>query len=237
MDSDDRREDNISPEERKVWQHLVLTDPGSPALLSLARDYLDRGIAGPALVLAQRIRTAHPYHLEASTLAALALLRQNKDAAARELTVSTVKSLDGLATVLRELADLAARFELAEADRLGRVAALLAYSGAKAGPPPEESPGEPVPTETLAALYLNQGLKDQAARIYRKLLEKNPGEPRLQAKLRELEPTASPTPGPALPAADSRTEHVEQKMKTARKLERLQAAARRRRDAIGTASK
>ena len=50
-----------------------------------------------------------------------------------------------------------------------------------------ESLGGEVVTETLADLYLSQGLFDRAAALYRRLLENQPGDARLEARLREAE--------------------------------------------------
>ncbi len=50
-----------------------------------------------------------------------------------------------------------------------------------------ESLGGEVVTETLADLYLAQGLFDRAVALYRQLLESQPGDARLEARLREAE--------------------------------------------------
>jgi hypothetical protein len=42
-------------------------------------------------------------------------------------------------------------------------------------------------TETMGDLYLRQGLRDQAADVYRRLLEQRPGDAALKAKLAALE--------------------------------------------------
>lgn len=49
------------------------------------------------------------------------------------------------------------------------------------------SQAEPVLTETMAELYLKQGHKDDALRVYQALLARRPGDPRLEAKVRELD--------------------------------------------------
>jgi hypothetical protein len=46
---------------------------------------------------------------------------------------------------------------------------------------------ELVVTETMAELYLRQGHREQAARVYRELLSRNPGDSRLSARLAEAE--------------------------------------------------
>jgi len=50
-----------------------------------------------------------------------------------------------------------------------------------------ESLGGEVITETLADLYLAQGLFERAAAMYRQLLASRPGDARLEARLREAE--------------------------------------------------
>jgi tetratricopeptide (TPR) repeat protein len=55
------------------------------------------------------------------------------------------------------------------------------------------SAAEPVMTETMAELYLRQGHREDALRVYRALLADRPGDARLAAKVRDLE-------GPSRPA-------------------------------------
>lgn len=57
--------------------------------------------------------------------------------------------------------------------------------------------GTPVYTRTMAELYARQGLKDRAVGIYEHLLEEDPDDEALQARLRELE--AERGPGPSAP--------------------------------------
>jgi HD-GYP domain-containing protein (c-di-GMP phosphodiesterase class II) len=60
-------------------------------------------------------------------------------------------------------------------------------------PEPDE-----VVTETIAELYARQGLHERAAAVYRELIDRNPGDHRLKAKLEELRRPgrAEPEPGP-----------------------------------------
>jgi tetratricopeptide (TPR) repeat protein len=54
--------------------------------------------------------------------------------------------------------------------------------------PAGEIAGAPdVVTETMAELYRSQGFQDRAAEVYRSLLERDPADERLRAKLRELD--------------------------------------------------
>ena len=56
-------------------------------------------------------------------------------------------------------------------------------------PEPEEAPAAPelMVTETMGDLYLKQGFKDQAAEVYRRLLQQRPGDPGLLAKIAAIE--------------------------------------------------
>ncbi len=80
-------------------------------------------------------------------------------------------------------------------EELGDVSAVV--------PPPmvEELPGagepELVVTETMAAVYERQGLRQEALAVYRELAARRPGDGRLAAKVAELEAAAPPPPPPA----------------------------------------
>jgi tetratricopeptide (TPR) repeat protein len=52
---------------------------------------------------------------------------------------------------------------------------------------------EPVVTETMAELYVRQGLYDEARDVYRQLLGQRPGDAGLQARLADLESTMKPS--------------------------------------------
>ena len=56
---------------------------------------------------------------------------------------------------------------------------------------------EPVVTETMGDLYLQQGHREDARRVYRALLAERPGDARLAAKLRDVEAPPPPPPSPA----------------------------------------
>ena len=57
----------------------------------------------------------------------------------------------------------------------------------------------PFVTETMAELFLKQGLRDQALDVYRQLLAANPGDERVQRRVAELQPA-----GPAAAGASVR---------------------------------
>lgn len=68
------------------------------------------------------------------------------------------------------------------------------------------SQAEPVVTETMGDLYLQQGHREDALRVYRALLAQRPGDARLAAKLREME--TPPARKPATPPAESASEFL-----------------------------
>jgi len=53
--------------------------------------------------------------------------------------------------------------------------------------PESESPAAPLVTETMGDLYLQQGLREQAAAVYRQLLVQRPGDAVVRAKLAAIE--------------------------------------------------
>jgi hypothetical protein len=65
--------------------------------------------------------------------------------------------------------------------------ALASEPAARSVEPAREAPGDEVVTETLADLYLSQGLVDRAVALYRQLVAARPGDARLEARLREAE--------------------------------------------------
>jgi hypothetical protein len=56
------------------------------------------------------------------------------------------------------------------------------------------SAAEPVVTETMAELYLQQGHREDALRVFHALLAQRPGDARLAARLRELEAPSAKAP-------------------------------------------
>jgi tetratricopeptide (TPR) repeat protein len=61
----------------------------------------------------------------------------------------------------------------------------------------EDEDVEELTTETLAELYLNQGLVDKAVKVYQKLLLSDPGNMQILQRLRELNPAVEPERKPA----------------------------------------
>jgi tetratricopeptide (TPR) repeat protein len=102
----------------------------------------------------------------------------------------------------------------------------------------EPLPAEPEPdlnSSTLAELYFNQGFTDQAIDVYRQIVEREPGNERVQARLRELEALKrhlheqeAPSPAAAAPvSAEARAARRAALTRTIERLEGLQAAFRK----------
>ncbi len=136
----------------------------------------------------------------------------------------------------------------------GVSAASLAAPAAAAGSisEPEFYEAEPLPepeileaepeteadlnSSTLAELYFNQGFTDQAIDVYRQILDREPANERVQARLRELEalqrhlqsevaaPASAPTPGST---GDPRAARRASLQRTIARLEGLQASFRK----------
>jgi tetratricopeptide (TPR) repeat protein len=72
---------------------------------------------------------------------------------------------------------------------------LLDLNEASPPLPPESGP---FVTETMAELYLHQGHRDEALRVYRALLDQRPDDATLRAKVAELSPAPAPSDGPTI---------------------------------------
>jgi tetratricopeptide (TPR) repeat protein len=66
---------------------------------------------------------------------------------------------------------------------------------APATPAAPAAPAAPFVTETMAELFVKQGFREQALDVYRQLLAANPGDPRLQQRIDDLQPSAPAEPG------------------------------------------
>jgi HD-GYP domain-containing protein (c-di-GMP phosphodiesterase class II) len=82
-------------------------------------------------------------------------------------------------------------------------------AGPRPGTPGIPEPGEVV-TETMAELYSRQGLHERSVAVYRQLVQRKPGDPRLVMKLREAEIAAGLRDGgdPAPASGPSIREHL-----------------------------
>ncbi|MBW2062872.1 MAG: tetratricopeptide repeat protein [Deltaproteobacteria bacterium] len=235
----------LEDSELRFLEHLIRTDPSSPALLALARTYLAKDRVAASVKVAQGVLDAHPDNLEAALLMAQAFVQQGQLEKAREALHKTSARLDKLAFIFKALARL--HKLTGEADESARV--QKAYQALtlqedvdeeiqglmfdlEPSPGEEAEAAEPMPTETLAALYLEQGLGDKAIEVYEKILDQDPGNERIRKKIIDLylgieeHPPVSEPMEAAEPMASSARERLIEK------LQRLQLAAQRRREAI-----
>ncbi len=106
-----------------------------------------------------------------------------------------------------------------EAVDLSALAPDLPVDRAEVAPPEQESADmandEPIPTRTLAELYVKQGFTDKALAVYRTLAEAQPDAEDLRTRIAELEAGPAPVPGagatgrPASAPTDDEDEEVE----------------------------
>ena len=193
----------------RIWEGIIRLDPASPALLPLVRIRLAQNEPEAAHELASRIGGAHPHLLEAIVLSARALLDMGNLEQACLVLARAGEVFDHHAKVFREMSDVL--IGVGEADRAevaARAAEILA--GREDWPDAasfadDDAPGDrlpvdqPVPTETLAGLYLKQGHIEQAGEIYRLLLHEDPDNERIKSALAQLERSVAeegPRPGP-----------------------------------------
>lgn len=227
--------------ELELLKHLEQVDPGSPALLELARAYLIQDHAAAAAQVAERVFNAHPNNLEAALIMAQSFENQGHPELARDILDQIIPSLDRMAKVFDDLAQI---FDLVEehdtAHRLAgaHIALTMGISPAQEKDDEEdesfESAEEPLPTETLADLYLDQGLNGQALEMYQRLIITDPDNERIQEKILTIKHNADqfngiePEPGPA--PTDNAA-----KLKLIKKLEKFQAAAQKRQQVLAEA--
>ncbi len=77
---------------------------------------------------------------------------------------------------------------------------------AEAALPADQPGGEPIPTATLAEIYVKQGLTEQAIRVYTEILRLEPHNATAARRLQELSAAASvPSLAPGEPAATAST--------------------------------
>ncbi len=186
--------------EFSLLEAWVAENPGSRLFLRLARAYAQAGQPEDAARILERGLMLHPAEVEGRELLAQVLEeRGDRDGALMQLKAAAAE-LGRHAGVYERLAGLlAARGladEAAKAAGLGRdlafpFAAGPGQSGAVggAGPSPD--------TPTMAEIYAAQGMIEQAAAIYRRLLEQDPGNELYARRLAELAPSGSLLDGEA----------------------------------------
>ncbi|HXB57567.1 MAG TPA: tetratricopeptide repeat protein [Vicinamibacteria bacterium] len=97
-------------------------------------------------------------------------------------------------------------------------------------PPPSETPG--LSSSTLAELYFKQGFTEQAVEVYKELLQKEPENERLRARLAEITavdraPHGASPPTSGGPTADARAERRRVLEQTIARFEDMLAAIKR----------
>ena len=153
--------------------------------------------------------------------------------AAKEILVQASSRLEEMALIFGELASL---FDaVGDTDRAARVRkASFALIREKEADEIEEADLEasegtgitlegPVPTETLARLYLDQGSVEKALEIYSQILEANPDNDGIREKIAELEELPAPLSEEAGEIEPEASRDL--KMRYINKLVRLQLAA------------
>jgi tetratricopeptide (TPR) repeat protein len=101
-----------------------------------------------------------------------------------------------------------------------------APAGAAAPPPAAPAPPEPeLSSPTLAELYFDQGFFEKAIDVYRRLLQRDPGNDRLRVRLGEIEAIQRGAAGVVAAAAGSREEAIGRAIA---RLQGLRAALARR---------
>jgi len=97
--------------------------------------------------------------------------------------------------------------------------------------PPVVSEAPPLSSSTLAELYFNQGFTQQAIDVYKELLEREPGNERIAARILELQAIDRELEGgaavPPPPVADPRARRREALERTITRLEGFLATVRR----------
>lgn len=188
--------DNMTEEkELEFLEYLAGIDPTSPALLKLAGHYRALGQPWRALEISERILAAHPGRLDAAIFAANVMLEQKNKDEARDI-LNRFLDLDLLGEQLSQASSLLLKLDdYRDSARAGRAADSLLQRDnestvdikeARAETELIDPEAEPVPTETLASLYLAQGHREMALDVYERLAELHPDNPVYAEKAAEL---------------------------------------------------
>jgi hypothetical protein len=91
-------------------------------------------------------------------------------------------------------------------------------------PPPAAAPRDEAElvSPTLAELYFNQGFPEKAVEVYRRILEREPGNERARARVAELQQAGAAPNAPA-PAAESDQARAARRAALERTIERLES--------------
>jgi len=230
--------------ELKFLERLAETDPSSPALLSLSRTYLVQKQYNLAEKVARGVLDAHPDNLEAALLVAQAMIKLGQAEKAKVILKRASKRLTDLASIFKELAHL---FEITgETPQalkfLKAYKALSLYESESEAPEEllfelepiaaEQAVTEAVPTETLAGLYLEQGLINKALETYEKILDLEPGNERIRNKIVDIYLGKGEQLPDFEPPRPTESKDREARKRLIEKLQKLQLAVKRRRAVI-----
>lgn len=190
-------------------------DPKSRAFAQLADAYRKEGLLDEAIEICLKGLEQHPNYPSAHVVLGRAYLEKGALQEAEAEFLKVIELAPDNLLVHRLLGDLYREQErLAEARE--QYEAVLAYNPLDREvkellahlPPSEGAVEEILATETLADLYVQQGLLEEAAQIYRRLFEGDPSKGHLLKKLEILEglreglaPTlevATSPPGPTI---------------------------------------
>jgi tetratricopeptide (TPR) repeat protein len=89
-------------------------------------------------------------------------------------------------------------------------------------PPAADRDDAELVSPTLAELYFNQGFPEKAAEVYRRILEREPGNERARVRVQELQ-QAGPAAVAAAPAGESDQARAERRAALERTIERLES--------------
>lgn len=222
--------DNAQSESTRIAElrRRLAAEPSSRLFLDLAREYHESGQLETAAQVCFRGLKRHPSYLSARVLLGRVLFDMGRFEESCEAMEAVLASAPDnlvarrvLAEISFELGDLPGAldrfrallaFNPADADAKSRIDELEArLSGAAAGPAPrpaengerELDPGV-LATPTLAEIYLQQGLNDRAALVYREILKGDPDNAEALARLAEIEPPQAPPD----PATESRRRRI-----------------------------
>lgn len=202
------------------YLQIVAKDPSSTALVPLAEAYRQIGLLDDALEAARLCTKMLPHFSPgfSSTgriLGQMGRIDEAMSAYARALSIDrqSQAALVGLARlhliraerdqarkILRQaaefhpddekIADMLIALDLPRPwAEIKQAAQTPPPAPLKAAPPAE--PGEPIPTATLAEIYVKQGLLDKAIRIYTEILRQNPGNSAARDRMLQLRDQAA----------------------------------------------
>jgi len=207
------------------YLQIVIKDPHSTAFVPLAEAYRQIGLLDDALEAARLGTRMLPnfspgFATLGRILGQMGQIDEAMSAYARALSIDrqVQSALVGLARlhlvrgerdaarkILKEAAEYHPQDEMIESMLVALdlprpwggtpISVPMAETPATAPPVAGPAGGEPIPTATLAEIYLKQGLIDQAIRVYEEILRVEPENAAAARRLQELT-ASSPVPAP-----------------------------------------